>query len=173
MGTKHYNQIIMKSCLWPSGLGYYMSLFWNVFWYWIHNTNNLYSNLIVRHNIIINYYKEVVCAPFGRWVREYKFSEIYSGAKFSVSTLQCQIVCFTLMVPECAWCLRSFWRTPDDYHIWILNSKCSIWNKFSVDIVQTCIGTSDGNGVWRVSGGCLDVSWGSLGVYCGLQRFII
>ena len=27
--------------------------------------------------------------------------------------------------------------------------------------------------VWRVSGGCLDVSLGSLGVYCGLQRFII
>ena len=62
---------------------------------------------------------------------------------------------------RCWWWRSSalVWRTPDDDHVWILHFKCSIWNKFSVYIVQTCIGTSNGNGVWRVSGECLEGVW--------------
>ena len=57
----------------------------------------------------LKYYEEVVCAPFGRWVGEYKFSGaklsvFHCGAKLSVFTWRCQIVRFYMTVPNCPRC---------------------------------------------------------------------
>ena len=65
----------------------------------------------------LKYYEEVVCAPFGRWVGEYKFygaklSVFHCGAKLSVFTWRCQIVRFYMTVPNCPRCqiVRFTWR---------------------------------------------------------------
>ena len=74
-----------------------MSLFWNIFLYWIHNANNFWSSLIWGHNITIKIlWRSCLCAlrALG-WGIQILWCQI---VRFS---LWCQIVRFYMAVPNC------------------------------------------------------------------------
>ena len=74
-----------------------MSLFWNIFLYWIHNANNFWSSLIWGHNITIKIlWRSCLCAlrALG-WGIQIFWCQI---VRFS---LWCQIVRFYMAVPNC------------------------------------------------------------------------